>query len=91
VKVRLPLGLACVAAATQRAGHDVMLMDLMFEGVAKLAIRRTFEEFQPDVIDLSVRNIDDQNMQDGNRTAPPVCRNQRSPEGAQRKNYKLMS
>ena len=25
----LPLGLACVAAATRRAGHDVRLLDLM--------------------------------------------------------------
>ena len=27
----LPLGLACVAAATQRAGHEVAIVDLMAE------------------------------------------------------------
>ena len=28
----LPLGLACVAAATKKKGHDVALVDLMEEG-----------------------------------------------------------
>jgi hypothetical protein len=28
----LPLGPACVAAATRKAGHDVRLLNLMFEG-----------------------------------------------------------
>jgi len=27
----LPLGLACVAAATQEAGHEVAMLDLMAE------------------------------------------------------------
>jgi len=27
----LPLGLACVAAAAQKAGHDVAMVDLMAE------------------------------------------------------------
>ena len=28
-----PLGLACVAAATRRAGHEAALIDLMFEAM----------------------------------------------------------
>lgn len=59
----LPLGLACVAAATGRAGHDVALINLMFEEDANQAIRNSLEGFRPDVIGVSVRNIDDQNME----------------------------
>ena len=59
----LPLGLACVAAATGRAGHDVALINLMFEEDAERAIRSSLENFCPDVIGVSVRNVDDQNME----------------------------
>lgn len=62
--VPLPLGPACVAAATQQAGHDVMLTDLMFEEDGDRAIRQAIESFRPEIIGLSVRNIDDQNMED---------------------------
>jgi radical SAM superfamily enzyme YgiQ (UPF0313 family) len=58
----LPLGLACVAAATQNAGHGVALFNLMFEGDPTLGIRTSIEDFRPNVIGISVRNIDDQNM-----------------------------
>jgi radical SAM superfamily enzyme YgiQ (UPF0313 family) len=58
----LPLGLAGVAAATRDAGHDVVLLNLMFEGDPKLILRSTFEVFRPQIIGISVRNIDDQNM-----------------------------
>jgi len=58
----LPLGLACVAAATQNAGNGVALLNLMFEGDPMLGIRNSIEDFRPDVIGISVRNIDDQNM-----------------------------
>ena len=58
----LPLGLACVAAACRKAGHDVALLNLMFEGDADKTIRNRLEGFRPNVIGVSVRNIDDQNM-----------------------------
>ena len=58
----LPLGFACVAAATQNAGHEVALLNLMFEGDSKVGIRSSIEDFLPEVIGISVRNIDDQNM-----------------------------
>ena len=58
----LPLGLACLAAATQKAGHEVALLNLMFEGDAMLGIRTAIEDFRTNVIGISVRNIDDQNM-----------------------------
>jgi radical SAM superfamily enzyme YgiQ (UPF0313 family) len=58
----LPLGLASVAAATQNGGNDVALLNLMFEGDPMLGIRNSIEDFRPNVIGISVRNIDDQNM-----------------------------
>lgn len=59
----LPLGLASVAAAIRRAGHDTVLINLMFEEDTNRAIRSSLEDFRPHVIGVSVRNIDDQNME----------------------------
>jgi len=58
----LPLGLACVAAATRQAGHEVSWLDLMFASDAADAVQKAIAEFQPEVIGISVRNIDDQKM-----------------------------
>jgi radical SAM superfamily enzyme YgiQ (UPF0313 family) len=60
----LPLGPALVAAATRKAGHEVILLNLMFEGDTKTAIHDCVSEFRPKVIGISVRNIDDQDMAD---------------------------
>lgn len=60
--VTLPLGLAFVAASVQRSGHDVELLDLMRVEAPAAVIRETINRFHPQVIGVSVRNIDDQNM-----------------------------
>ena len=59
----LPLGLAQVAAATAAAGHEVSLLNLMLEERVTAAVERAIDSFRPGVIGLSVRNIDDQNME----------------------------
>jgi radical SAM superfamily enzyme YgiQ (UPF0313 family) len=59
--VTVPLGLGLVAAATRRAGHDVTFLDLLNESDPDVAVRRAIEAARPEVIGLSVRNIDDQN------------------------------
>lgn len=56
----MPLGLACVAASVKNAGHDVVLLDLMFEEDVEAALGRALAAFQPGCIGISVRNIDDQ-------------------------------
>ena len=59
----MPLG-ACIAAeAAERAGHEVRFADLAFarDPAAKLA--RAASVFQPGVVGMSIRNIDDNNMQ----------------------------
>jgi len=59
----LPLGLACVAAATQKTGHHVAMVDLMTEKDTASVLKEALEGFRPDLIGLSVRNIDDQSME----------------------------
>ena len=56
----LPIGLACIAAATRKAGHEVVLLDLMFESDPHAATRKLVSDFCPDIIGVSVRNIDNQ-------------------------------
>lgn len=68
----LPLGLACVAAATQKAGHDVGMVDLMAEKETRSVLEEAIEEYCPDMIGISVRNIDDQNMEDPRFLLDPV-------------------
>ena len=51
----LPLGLGCVAAATQRAGHEVQVVDLLAAGDERSSIRGALSTFQPDVIGIQAR------------------------------------
>ena len=59
----MPLGLGLVCAATRAAGHDVGFLDLLPEADPRTAAGRAVEAFAPDVIGISVRNIDDQSEQ----------------------------
>jgi radical SAM superfamily enzyme YgiQ (UPF0313 family) len=61
--IRVPaLGLACIAAAAEQAGHEVRLLDMMVEKDPKLSVLQAINDFRPNAIGISVRNIDDQNM-----------------------------
>jgi radical SAM superfamily enzyme YgiQ (UPF0313 family) len=77
----LPLGLACVAAATKKAGHDVAMVDLIAEKDTRSVLQKAIEGYRPDMIAISVRNIDDQNMENPRFLLDPVkkivagCRN----------------
>ena len=53
-----PIGLAYVASATRRAGHLVRFVDVPPGGSPRHALERTLERFAPDVVGISVRNID---------------------------------
>jgi radical SAM superfamily enzyme YgiQ (UPF0313 family) len=75
----LPMGLGCVAAAVQAAGHSVEFLDLMtvenWPAPLSEALSRA-----PDVIGISIRNIDDQVSQaprfllDRSREVVAFCR-----------------
>lgn len=76
----LPLGMACIGAAVQDAGHEVNTLNLMMARDIRGLLRETISGFSPDVIGISVRNIDDQMMEpsnfllDGVRTVVSECR-----------------
>ncbi len=81
VDIRAPaLGLACIAAASENAGHEVRLIDLLIEENPQAAIAKAIRDFQPEAIGVSVRNIDDQRMRntrfllDQAHEAVPWCR-----------------
>jgi anaerobic magnesium-protoporphyrin IX monomethyl ester cyclase len=58
----VPNGVACVAAALAAAGHDVRVADLCFARDPHAAARRAARTFRPDVIGISVRNIDNSDL-----------------------------
>lgn len=58
----LPLGLALVAEAAHRAGHQVHILDLLDASDPAAAIAAAVERRKPELIGVSVRNVDDQNM-----------------------------
>ncbi|EKD59440.1 MAG: hypothetical protein ACD_55C00007G0002, partial [uncultured bacterium] len=70
--VPLPLGLNCVAVATGNAGHEVRLLDLMGGGDNDSLIRAAIDTFRPEVIGISVRNVDNQSMADTKFLLEPV-------------------
>jgi radical SAM superfamily enzyme YgiQ (UPF0313 family) len=70
--VPLPLGLNCVAVAVRRAGHDVHVLDLMGSGDNVSIIRDAVQKLRPDVIGISVRNVDNQHMSETRFLLEPV-------------------
>ncbi len=56
----LPLGMAFVARAAEDAGHEVSQINLMTEPEALKTLAERIQTVQPDIIGISVRNIDDQ-------------------------------
>ncbi len=57
-----PIGLCYVASATEQAGHDVRVVDLCFQRFPVQHLRKSIEDFAPDVVGISIRNIDNCNM-----------------------------
>jgi radical SAM superfamily enzyme YgiQ (UPF0313 family) len=53
-----PIGLSYVASATVRAGHDVRVVDLSGAARPRERVARDVADFAPDVVGISVRNID---------------------------------
>ena len=68
----LPVGLACVAAAAEQAGHAVRLVNLMTKENSLDLLEAAIQDFQPEAVGISVRNIDDQSMQTPRFLLDPV-------------------
>lgn len=60
----IPTGACMVAEAAARAGHNVRVLDLMFQRDPLRALKGELMRQRPGVIGLSVRNIDGNDMQD---------------------------
>lgn len=58
----MPLGLACVAQAAMNRRHAVKMLDLLQTEEILSAIAGSIAEIDPEVIGISIRNIDDQNI-----------------------------
>ncbi len=54
----MPFGLCCVAAAIEKNGDHVHLLDLFFSQHCESSIAEAIHEFQPDMIGVGIRNID---------------------------------
>src|SRR3954470_1165037 len=54
----VPNGLACVASALDAAGHKVRFLDLCFSRDPLSAAGEAARAFKPDIVGVSVRNID---------------------------------
>src|SRR3972149_594011 len=53
-----PIGLAYVASALLKDGHDVKILDLCFAEDIGSSVQQIIASFKPDIIGLSIRNID---------------------------------
>ena len=55
-----------------RCNHETRFLDLLGTPAPVAAIRQAIGEFQPGVIALSIRNVNDQSMQDTKFLLEPV-------------------
>lgn len=53
-----PIGLSYVASAAEASGHDVVVVDLLVAGDGEGALRGALRTHRPEVVGISVRNID---------------------------------
>jgi lipid biosynthesis B12-binding/radical SAM protein len=57
-----PIGMSIIAAALTRAGHEVAQADFLQSDQSHEEIGREVERFAPDLVGISVRNIDNVNL-----------------------------
>ena len=56
----MPLGLASIIAQMDESRHDINVLDLMFCDQPEAELNRTLVAFEPQIIALSIRNLDNQ-------------------------------
>ena len=57
-----PLGMSMVAAALEQDGHEVALFDFLQQGQSFDAVRDEVRRVKPELIGISIRNIDNVNL-----------------------------
>jgi len=60
----MPLGLASVIAQIDESRHQLEVLDLMFEERPEAALQAHLTRFDPDLIAVSIRNVDNQSALD---------------------------
>lgn len=68
----VPIGLAYLAAAIDETRHQLRTLDLMFADDAEAEVAAAVRDFQPDLIGLSIRNLDNQSYFNPVWNLPPV-------------------
>ena len=53
-----PVGLSYIATATELAGHQIKFLDLLVAEKPHELLQKTIDEFKPNIVGISVRNID---------------------------------
>ena len=53
-----PLGVAYISSAIKEKGHRVKVIDLCFASEPEQTIKKEIQDFNPDLIGISIRNID---------------------------------
>lgn len=53
-----PIGIAYVAASLVEAGHDVRILDLCFEDDGAASASKAVKDFDPGLVGISLRNVD---------------------------------
>ena len=56
----VPIGLAYIAAAVDEDRHQMRVLDLMFSDDGASDVEDAVRDFQPDLVGLSIRNLDNQ-------------------------------
>ena len=68
----LPVGLAYLAASINEERHSMRVLDLMFSDDPLSEVSNAVKEFEPDVVGLSIRNLDNQSYFDTEWHLPGV-------------------
>ncbi len=56
----VPIGLAYIAAAVDEERHEMRVLDLMFSDDGPADVGEAVRDFEPDLVGLSIRNLDNQ-------------------------------
>ena len=57
-----PIGVSMIAGALTKAGHEVLQVDLLHQNTSMEAIAEEVRKFNPGLVGISVRNIDNVNL-----------------------------
>jgi radical SAM superfamily enzyme YgiQ (UPF0313 family) len=60
----MPLGLASVIAQIDESRHEIQVLDLMFSERPEAELKACIASFSPDLVALSIRNVDNQSYQE---------------------------